>query len=247
MNRALNYCLYSFVPVITKYTTKKGYVMKRTAALLLNSILGGICIALGGTIFLRVRDTFPGSNVVAAFLFALGLLTICTRGYALYTGKVCYLFDHPLPSYLYDVLLVWIGNFIGCALIAAMESLTPLFGPKGIDAVAAQLVTNKTAASYLGFFLLSILCNIFIFIAVNGYAKNPHEIGKYLLLFFGVMCFILAGTEHCVANMYFWCVSGELYQNPMSSLVHILLATLGNAIGGLLFPVLEKAKAYLEA
>lgn len=220
--------------------------MKQKAALLLNSVLGGICIALGGTVFLRLKDTFPGANVIAAFLFAVGLLTICTRGYALYTGKVCYLFDNPLPSYLGDVFLVWIGNFFGCALIAAMESFTPLFGEKGINAVAAQLVTNKTAASYFGFFLLSILCNIFIFIAVNGYAKNPHELGKYLLLFLGVMCFILAGTEHCVANMYFWCVSGALYQNPTGSLLYILIATLGNAIGGVLFPVLEKAKFRLE-
>ena len=221
--------------------------MKQKAALLLNSVLGGICIALGGTVFLRLKDTFPGANVVGAFLFAVGLLTICTRGYALYTGKVCYLFDHSLPSNLIDVCIVWVGNFIGCALIAGIESLTPLFGPKGINVVAAQIVTQKTAASYLGFFMLAILCNIFIFIAVNGYAKNPHEVGKYLLLFFGVMCFILTGTEHCVANMYYWCVSGELYQNPGQSLIFILIATLGNAVGGLLFPLLEKAKARLEA
>lgn len=221
--------------------------MKLKAALLLNSVLAGICIALGGTVFLRLKDTFPGANVIAAFLFSIGLLTICTRGYALYTGKVCYLFDHPLPSYFFDVCIVWVGNFFGCALIAAMESFTPLFGETGINAVAAQLVEHKSAASYLGFFLLSILCNIFIFIAVNGYAKNPHEVGKYLLLFFGVTCFILAGTEHCVANMYYWCVSGELYQNPSRSLIFLFIATLGNAVGGLLFPVLEKAKSRLES
>ena len=55
-------------------------------------------------------------------------------------------------------------------------------------------------ATYLGLFVLGILCNICIFIAVNGYANNPHQVGKYLALFLGVSVFILCGTEHSVAD-----------------------------------------------
>lgn len=220
--------------------------MKRNLALFFNALLAGICIALGCTVYLRVINLFPGANIVAALLFAVGLFTICTRGYALYTGKVCYLFDNPLRPYLCDLGIIWLGNFCGCALIALLQSFTTLFGETGINVVAANVVRQKSEASYLAFFLLAILCNIFIYIAVNGYAKNPHQLGKYLALFFGVMCFILAGTEHSIADMYFWCASGQILDIPGDSIIRLLLATLGNAVGGILFPLLERAKQQLD-
>ncbi|MFQ9410213.1 MAG: formate/nitrite transporter family protein [Evtepia gabavorous] len=89
-------------------------------------------------------------------------------------------------------------------------------GETGIDATAAALVEGKMGATYLGLFVLGILCNICIFIAVNGYANNPHQVGKYLALFLGVSVFILCGTEHSVADMYYWSVSGVLYAQPGS-------------------------------
>ena len=42
-----------------------------------------------------------------------------------------------------------------------------------------------------------------MYIAVEGFRSNGHELGKYLGLFFGVSVFILCGFEHCVANMYY--------------------------------------------
>ncbi|MDF3003248.1 MAG: putative formate/nitrite transporter [Bacillota bacterium] len=220
--------------------------MKRVSGLFLYAILAGFCIGLGGTVFLRLKDTFPGSNVVGALLFTIGLFTVCTRSYHLYTGKLCYLLDNPIKSYLIDLSLIWIGNLVGCMLLAFLESLTPMFGLSGINAVAADMVGKKMEASFLGLFILGIFCNIFMFIAVNGYAKNPHELGKYLALFLGVSIFILAGTEHSVADMYYWCVSGVLYEAPRESFLRILIVSLGNLVGGLLFPLMEKTKACLD-
>lgn len=219
--------------------------MKRLSAIFLYSILGGLCIALGGTVYLRVKDAFPGGNVVGATLFAIGLLTICTRGYILFTGKACYLFANPLPGYLLDLLVIWLGNFVGCIAVAYAQSFTPLFGENGIDAIAQRLVESKSLSSLLGFFILGIFCNIFIFLSVNGFANAPHELGKYLMLIMGVICFILMGTEHCVADMYFWAVSGELYANPTSSLLILGTVTLGNLLGAVLFWLVEQTKLRL--
>lgn len=145
---------------------------------------------------------------MGALLFTIGLFTVCTRGYALFTGKSCYLFDNPWPAYLGDLAVFWVGNLLGAMLIAWLESLTGLVGAEsGINVTAAALVGGKMSATYLGLFVLGILCNICIFIAVNGYAKNPHEVGKYLALFLGVSVFILCGTEHSVADMYYWSIS----------------------------------------
>lgn len=88
--------------------------MKEKCKIFLYAILAGCCIAVGGTVFLRVKDLFPGANIVGAALFTVGLFTICTRGYNLFTGKACYIFDNP-PGYLADLAIIWVGNFIGCA------------------------------------------------------------------------------------------------------------------------------------
>ena len=93
---------------------------------------------------------------------------------------------------------------------------------------------------------MGILCNICIFITVNGYAKNPHEVGKYIALFMGVMVFIVCGTEHSVADMYYWSVSGVLYNAPGESLLRLLVVSLGNIVGGLFFPTVEKWKLRLD-
>lgn len=221
--------------------------MKRVGGLFLYAILAGFCIGLGGTVFLKLKDAFPGGNVVGALLFTIGLFTVCTRGYALFTGKACYLFDNPLPAYLLDLLVFWVGNLLGAMLIAGLEHLTGMVGGEtGIDATAAALVEGKMGATYLGLFVLGILCNICIFIAVNGYANNPHQVGKYLALFLGVSVFILCGTEHSVADMYYWSVSGVLYAQPGESVLRLLIISLGNVVGGVFFPLMEKGKKRLD-
>ena len=220
--------------------------MKRYWGILLYSVLGGFCIGLGGTVYLRLKDAFPGGMVVGALLFAVGLFTICTRGYYLYTGKVSYVFDNP-PKYTLDVCLIFLGNFLGCWFLAFMQSFTSLCGPAGVDAIAGELVAGKMQASYLSLFVLGIFCNIFMFIAVNGYMKNPHQLGKYLAIFLGVSVFILSGTEHSIADMYYWAVSGVLYDAPGESLLRILIIGLGNAVGGVLLPLAERGKAALDS
>lgn len=215
---------------------------KKYLKLLLQAILAGFCIGMGGTVFLRIKDSFPGANVVGSLLFTIGLFLVCTRGYALFTGKTCYLFDNK-PSYLIDLAIIWVGNFLGNMLIATIERSTGICGEAGINVAAKSLVDGKMAAGYGSLFLLGILCNIFIYVAVNGYAKNPHELGKYLAMFLGVSCFILAGTEHCIADQYYWLVSGVIYDCPGETMIRLLIITAGNMVGGVMFPLAEKAIA----
>ncbi len=219
---------------------------KKYLALFIFAVLAGICIGLGGTVFLRLKDAFTGGNVVGALLFTIGLFTICTRGYNLFTGKACYIFDNK-PAYLLDLIVIWIGNLCGTTLLAYLLRATSICGAdSGINITAQSLVASKMASSYLSLFLLGIVCNIFIYIAVNGYAKNPHELGKYLALFLGVSVFILCGTEHSVADMFYWAVSGTLAANPAESLLRIVVISLGNVAGGVCFPLLEKLNQKLD-
>lgn len=76
-----------------------------------------------------------------------------------------------------------------------------------------------------------------IYIGVEGYRSNPHELGKYLALFFGVCVFILCGFEHCVANMYYFTMGGAWSGRAV---LYLLVMTVGNAVGGVAGPLARK-------
>lgn len=195
-------------------------------------ILAGVSISIGGTVFLSLDD-----KVLGAVFFTVGLFTVCTFGFDLFTGKVCYVFERDF-SYAVGLIFMWVGNFTGAWLTAAAERLTRI-GP-ALQEKAAAMCAVKAGDSLLSLFILGILCDILIYIAVDGFNKNPHEIGKYLSLFFGVTVFILCGTEHCVADMYYFSVAGMWNGH---TLLCLLVITLGNAFGGVLLPLARKLRA----
>ena len=204
----------------------------RRASLFLSGILAGICIGLGGTVFLSLDN-----KVLGALFFTVGLFTICTQGLHLYTGKVCYLWEKDL-SYALDLLPIWLGNLAGTWLLAAAERCTRI--APALTEKAAGLCETKLGDNLGSIFLLAIFCNMLIYIAVDGFNKNEHQVGKYLALFFGVMVFILSGFEHCVANMYYFSIAGMW---SGKTLLYVLVMTLGNSVGGWVFPLLRRAAA----
>lgn len=221
--------------------------MKRIWGTFIYSVMAGFCIGLGGTVFLRLKDLFPGGNVVGAFFFAIGLFAICTRGYALFTGRACYIFDNPWPSIFVELGIIWVGNLLGTMIIAGMERASAISGVEaGVNVTAQALVSAKMETSLLSLFFLGFICNVCIYIAVHGYNNNPHEIGKYLSIFMGVTVFIVCGTEHSIADMYYWAVSGILYEQPARSLLCLVVISLGNVAGGLFLRLGEKWKAKLD-
>ena len=195
-------------------------------------VLAGISIALGGTVFLSLEN-----KVLGALFFTVGLFAVCTFGFSLFTGKVCYVFDNS-ASYAAALPVIWLGNLAGTWLTAAAEGLTRV-GPALME--RAQAVSAaKLADSPLSLFFLAVLCDMLIYIAVEGYKNNPHPVGKYLAIFFGVTVFILCGFEHCVADMYYFSMAGVWSGR---TLLLLLVMTLGNSVGGVLIPLMRKACA----
>lgn len=194
----------------------------------LSGILAGLSIGLGGVAFLSLDN-----KAVGAAVFTVGLFTVCTMGFNLYTGKVCYAFDND-AAYAKNLPVIWLGNLCGAGLTAFFVSMTR---NAGIAEKAMALCNAKLGDSLVSLFFLGLLCNIFIYIAVEGYKNNPHEAGKYLSLFFGVMGFILCGTEHCVADMFYFWMAGAW---SAQAILRILVITLGNSVGGVLLPLARK-------
>ena len=193
-------------------------------------ILAGISIAIGGTVFLSVEN-----KALGALLFTVGLFTVCTFGLHLFTGKVCYVFERD-RDYAVDLPVIWLGNLFGTWLTAFLEGRTR--AGAALTEKAQALCQVKLGDSILSIFILAVLCNLLIFIAVDGYNKNPHELGKYLALFFGVTVFIMCGFEHCVANMYYFSMAGAW---SLKTFGYVLVMTFGNAVGGVLIPLLRGA------
>lgn len=191
----------------------------------INAVLGGACIAFGGIAFLSIEN-----KVTGAVFFTLGLFTIVTNGLNLFTGKVCYVFENK-PGYIIDVVLIWLGNFVGTFLTARLASLTRI---AAIAERAAALCRTKLDDNLLSIFILALFCNIFIYIAVDGFKNNEHQLGKYLALVFGVAGFILCGFEHCVANMFYFSMA-DMWSGQ--SFIYLLVMTAGNVAGGVIFPL----------
>ena len=199
------------------------------------AILAGVSIAIGGAIYLATEN-----KVVGAIFFSVGLFTVCTKQLNLFTGKAVYLFDNK-PLFLVDLAVIWLGNFAGAWAVAALLSLTRQADK--LTEAASALAGTKTGDSLLSLFILGVFCNICIYIAVDSYGKNTHDLGKYIGLVFGVTAFILAGFEHSVADMFYFAMAGRLLEGRV--LLCLLVITLGNVVGGVVFPLGIKLRNYL--
>ena len=127
--------------------------------------------------------------------------------------------------------LVWLGNLVGAEVVALLLRLTRVGA--ALSAKAAALCEVKTGDSMISLFVLGIFCNIMIYIGVESYLANKHEVGKYLGIVMGVMVFILCGFEHCVADMFYFAMGGWSWK----ALLCLVVITLGNAVGGVIFPL----------
>ncbi len=197
-------------------------------SLFVYSFLAGVDIAIAGIAFLSIDD-----KVVGTIFFSLGLFTVLVFGHNLYTGKICYIFDNP-PSYIIDLVIIWVGNLLGSLAVGNLILMTRV---ASIANKAKTIANTKLNDNLTSIFILSVFCGILIYIAVDSFRNNPHEFGKYLGILFCVPGFILCGFEHCVANMLYFTVA-RVWSGK--TLLFVVVMTLGNSVGGFLFPLLKK-------
>jgi len=181
---------------------------------LIKSIIGGLFIALGGTCSLSVDN-----KIIGAFLFAVGLYAICCTGQLLFTGKASYSKD------IYELTSILFGNFIG----AYIGGLIISFVKPNLYENAIAVCNTKLSETSLQTIILAVLCNIFIYIAVEGYKNN-----QPILLIMGVMAFIVCGFEHSIADMVYFGVARKF--NPYD-IVFLCKVVIGNLIGGQLIRI----------
>lgn len=210
-------------------------VLRRYLEQLILSVAAGLCIGIGGTVFLMVENKNIGS-----FLFAVGLLTILVFKFNLFTGMVGYLTNQiSLKDWKYFItlLVVFIGNFIGASLTALLIKFTDLH--QSIILKCNNMTELKLNETWYSLLILGLFCGIMMYIAVDTYKNQINNNNQCIccaIIIICVMVFILAGFEHSIADIFYFTLSGKLYK----SLIPLCFITIGNSIGGNIFPVIQK-------
>lgn len=212
-------------------------MFKKMLSVLVKSVFAGGMISLGGWLYLRTGD-----KVLGAFLFSIGLILIVNFGFNLYTGKICYLFDNltkkekELPYWLL-LIIILVGNYLGCLALGLI--FKGVFPEISMDI----LVHSKLDQTWYEVIVRAIFCGLLINFAVEGFNKITNNFGKYVVLVLCVAGFIIAGFEHCIADMFYLCYAGEF---SLASFGFLGLVVVGNTIGGWIFPLSQKLWCYLE-
>ena len=174
----------------------------------IRSILAGICIGLGGAIFIKL------GGVIGACMFAFGLLTVVHFKLPLYTGTAGFIQLNKISEY-YKMLIILFGNILGCILLSYMNI-------KGIDGSA--IIQSRLDTSYLQCLLNAIGCGLIMTLIVKGGRDK-----NLLLILFGIPLFILLGFYHSIADAFYMMVTPEELRNMFFG--RYWLIVLGNFIG----------------
>jgi len=212
---------------------------------LLKGVLAGIAISFGG--FLCIRTNAMAANtILGSFLFSFGLILICNFGFNLYTGKVCYLFDNkekPLLNRILDLLIMLGGNLIGTLFFANVVKLVMADNATNNKVMETLInsVNSKINYEWYQMIGLSFFCGMLVYIAVEGFKKIDNMFGKYVVLMLAIGGFIVSGFEHSIANMFYYFLSGSY---SLIAFWSLLLCVIGNSIGGLFIPLINKIINY---
>lgn len=176
---------------------------------------------------------------LGALLFSIAIVLIVFVGGELFTGN-----NMTMAMGVYNKKVTWgnaikvwiysyIGNFIGAFLLGGMVVMSGC--AKGIlTSYYEAIIPGKLELDPLTFFIRGILCNYLVCLAVFVGKKMETEIGKLVVMFCVITAFVIAGFEHCIANMGTFTIAGFLLGGlPVKDLVmSFVFVTLGNIVGG---------------
>ena len=192
----------------------------KNVKILIRAILAGALISVGCVVYGMCQ-----SKLLGAVLFSFGLFCICNYKLNLYTGKIGYLARNRSSDYLVELGLTLAGNLCGTFLTALLVQQTRI-AEKLLEFVG-PVAQAKNADGYASLLILAFFCGILMFLGVDIFARSQNSVSQVLAVVFAVTIFILAGFEHCVANMFYYFFASAL-DTP-----RLLVMILGNSLGGI--------------
>jgi len=231
------------------------------------AILAGAFIGTGAIFATTVTTGLAAAGVgfgivklLGGLVFCLGLIAVVVAGAELFTGNNLIIMAFAdrkvsMGGLLRNWVIVYTGNFVGSILTAAIVFLGKqyTFGGGSIGLAALGIGEAKTSLTFIQAVALGIMCNALVCMAVWLCYSARTTTDKILSIIPPIACFVAAGFEHSVANMYFipialfikqWGGASffELVKKTAADFPHLtwgnffvgnlLPVTIGNIIGG---------------
>ncbi len=185
-------------------------------------VAAGIMISIGGAVYLSCDSKYIG-----AILFTVALLSICIRGYALFTGKVGFIVESHKKDDVASLMLALLGNLIGTVLCGVLlRAAIPQMGD-----TAEAICTGKLTQMWASTLVRAFFCGVLMYIAVSIYREKKTIVG----ILFAIPVFILSGFEHSIADMFYFAASGIVSPGAFG---FIWIVIIGNAVGAVTLPAL---------
>jgi Formate/nitrite family of transporters len=219
--------------------------MMKTLKLLGSGILAGLFIGLGSFAYVGCVSLDPTvGKIIGAALFSVGLFCVCFFGSHLYTGRIGFCFEQK-PSYVLDLATMLFGNFLGAAGLGSIvyvaslgESDNKLIAVvRGIAVSRALDLGSGNGEAWYKALLMAVVCGMLVFLAVYIWKKAENWGVKVIGLVLCVWTFVVTGTEHCVANMFYFAMAGQW---SLQNFLNVMICILGNSIGSWLVWALLK-------
>ncbi len=216
-------------------------ISKKFHILMLQGILASVFIALGAIGYFKVAAlaSDPGVGIfLASAIFPMGIIAIILLGSELFTSDTMMIMGfydrkYSLLKVLRILVLVWLANFIGMLFISWITAKSGIFN-EAMTQKIAHMAHMKTTMSVSQLLFSAVLCNIIVCTGVwTAYAMN-NIMAKLTTLWFIITVFVLSGTEHIVANMFYLFTAIMLGADITVSGIgyNLLWVTIGNVIGG---------------
>jgi len=236
------------IAVGTAAKNKVQFLRENPLGYFVASLLAGFYVGLGILLIFTIGGQLSGApytKLIMGISFGIALSLVVMAGSELFTGNVLVMSFACLKKEvsLADTLSIWgvsyIGNWLGSILLALLYKGSGLADGSPVGEFIAQGALGKMTAAPSALFFRAILCNVLVCLAVWCSLKLKSESGKLIMIFWCLFAFITTGFEHSIANMT---LLTSALLTPFDTAVslsgyfyNILIVTLGNIAGALLF------------
>ena len=222
---------------------------KSSLKILVSGFAAGMFIALAGIGQLTAAQLFTSgaARFIGASVFPVGLMLCVFTGTSLFTGNsllsLAYLTKNiSLFQLIKNLMLVWIGNFLGSIFTAYITFYSGVFSSPLMEKTVVQAAFSKTVLPFSQGIFSGFLCNILVAIGVIMAMSATDAAGKIFACWFPIMLFVLSGYQHVVANMFVISmgklISPETFSMGEIFINHFIPVTIGNFLsGGVFLPI----------
>jgi formate/nitrite transporter len=256
-------------------TVSVGKATSPWLTVLVLGILAGAYIGFGGLLSTTVTFDLAAklgvgfTKFMGGAVFSVGLMLVVIAGAELFTGNNLMVTSTLAREITFGIMLrrwalVYVANFIGSVILAALFYLSGLWktGGGALGASAVQIAYAKVSLGFGEALFRGIGCNWLVCLAVWMALAARQTVGKIFAIFFPIMAFVAIGFEHCIANMYFvptgiflraWAgipapegINPDVLSWGSFTVRNLIPVTIGNLIGGGLFVGMSYWGAYLR-